>query len=676
MSAIVRRPRIERNQLTRARNQLDLSEPAERLEGSGPTRYVNLEPDRPPDSSSSGSSSGTAKHRDFSEDNEQPSGCLDCDAESQVIPETQQHEQNKVELLQSLLAIERDRNEQRRKNTTSLQTVLSHLQADYLKLQRSFVANLELAHNINGQRAAQVETLQLTVADKDKQIEQLRSQVDGTKLREEYDNSLVKQSALWRAEEEQLRNQLCLVEQQMASERVSHSQTLQQFQLRLDEQQARASKQIDSLEAKLLEANEQLDRLIKEPKEAQLRELRADNCRLSEEIDRLRADLESSKVKYESVSGRVADVLAEIEQIETRNNTELARLEHENGEQRKLANELRMKLQDGDEIIQVCQFNLQRSEKRVKGLLSALKSKESTYKELMQTIELRHEQANEKLSQELHRLQRNSIELEADLERKQADLVRLELEQANQLESLRNDRDCRLQKAQTERQKADKELKMAEMKLARELEAKEECCKQVEQLKREAQQFREESKRLSIELAKSEAKQYAKQQELEQLRLKANSGEMAANSRLRDEQQQSAELAEARRLVKRLESRCGEYKLENEKLKMKLRLSEANMSRINTAINKEQAKMAHEYERKLEQITIEQAAYERNRLRYKRHGNKLKRYCEHLRQVHQHFCTPSECGYQISGGRDSSPVKETEDTSSDHNYYCIDSSNL
>lgn len=591
----------------------------------------------------------------------------DSDCKEDVLDENER-QGHQLDLLKELLAVERRQNEQRRHNNSAMQQYLQKMQTEYLRLQRDLVEALELAHKIKSQKEAQLESLGETVKEKDRAIEKLKANLGGldeTKLREEFNALLAKQAQLARMEKQQMKEQVDKVEQQLIRERVANSQAIQQFQKKFDDERKFHENKVELAHKKLINLKLELNQVLNEPQNLVIRELKEEKSKLSNQVEELNLLLDENHAKYEQMRKRIENLLREQEQLERRSRDEIDKLHGQQVEQMRVLNETRLELEDKQEVAQFLQFNLQRSEKRVRNLLGALKSKETTFKETIGQLEVKHEQEIEKAANSLKATERKLIECESQLDKKQNELVKLQLEQESWLESTRSNRDQRVNKLMNDCQKATRELQTVEIKLALQLEEKEQKCKLIEQLQKEVGQFREESKRLSIGLTKCEAKLFSKQQELNQV--------IKEKSELEEEQQKGQvrlgnhdscyELEELRRHSKRLEATVDELKIINEKLAIKLKLSESNMNKLNASINKEHAKMVHDYERKLEQIRVEQGNYDRSKLRYKRYGYKLKKYCDHLRRVHAHLCNPSVCGYIIGSGgntnHQSTPLKST-----------------
>lgn len=425
--------------------------------------------------------------------------------------------EEKLDLLRNLLASERRNNLQRHRNNQAMQQYIRHLQNDYLRSQQDVIEALELGRCVKAQKEAQLAALSSTVEEKDRLIEQLRLTIDNLderKLREQFKGLLDKQKELAEAEKEQLRKQLEAIQQQLVGERVNNSQILQQFQAKLEEQLVTHDKETKTLRDQVANLEVKLERVLEEPKEIIIKELKEDKSRLALQLEDANLRSEESLKRFQSLKERLQGLVADQEQVEQKHNDELERFQAEQDQQRALLTQLKLKLEDKEELLQILQFNLDRCERRSKNLLNALKGKESAYKEMIGLMQVKHEEELERSTIELRACREKLVDLENELDNKRNQLIKLELEQENQLESIRNDRDQRIQKMVQERQKADRELQMAEIKLAHEKEELEIKNKQVNQLKKEVNQFKEESKRLSIELTKSEAKLCSKQKEL------------------------------------------------------------------------------------------------------------------------------------------------------------------
>lgn len=555
---------------------------------------------------------------------------------------------DKLAILRKLLAIERQRDEQRTANNNSMKQYLSKLQADYLMLQRELLEALEMAHKLRAQKDAQIELINETVNEKDRLIAKLKQNLedlDETKVRDEFKILLDKQSRLAKLEKEQFVEQIKVIEQQLVTERVNNSQILQQFQNKLDQQLQTHEQEVSKLDGKISNLELELEELLNEDKNQIIKNLREERSQLSCQLDELNLLVNESKTKHESMQKRLESLMREHELIGQKNSDDFKTLQEEHSNQKRILNELSLELEDKEEVVQILQFNLRMSEKSVKNLLSTSKDKETVYKKMINELELNHGQELAKLQNRIKMLERTNIENESQIDKKQNEIIKLELEHENQLESLKNDRDQRINKLLTEKQKADKETQAVELKLARQVEDQENKCKLIERLQKDVNQFRDESKRLTIELTKSEAKLFSRQKEFDQF---------CRNQKLHDknnsdgQQQVDFELDQAKQHSKRLEEQIFELTEDNEKLRMKLKLHETNISKLNLTLKKEHAEMIHEYETKLEEIKFEQSIYDRNKIKYKRYGHKLKKYCDHLRQVHNHMCNTSSCGYIIS----------------------------
>lgn len=557
----------------------------------------------------------------------------------------------KLSILRHLLSVERQCSQSRRQNLISMQKYLKELQNDYLHQQQELVEALELAHKIKVKKDSELEVVNETVKEKDRLIDQLKAQINSiveSKLRAEFESVQEKQHQLYELERQQLRDQITTVEQQLVRERVTNSQTMLQFQEKLADQVKLHETETNRLKERAKNFERDLERLLNEPQNLVIKTLKEEKFNCLNEIDELKMHLDESRSKYEKLRRRLEVLQQEQEQIEQSNQEEIDKLQESCNEQRRLANELALELDDKRETAEILQFNLQRSEKRARNLLNTLKGKEIAYKEIVNQLQVKNEQQADQAAKELRFLQEDLIRKSSLLDKKQNELMKIELEYENKLESMRNDRDQRIGLLEAEKQRLEKELKTTEVRLAREMSEKDNVGKLIEQLKNEANQFKQESKRLSIELTKSEAKLYSKQQELEKA-LGGGYEEIGSKgeSNIEDDPQQVAniyELEESRRHSKRLETLIETLKKENEKLTLKLRISESNLVRLNANITREQAKMYRECEKKLNQIMADQCIYNKYKLRYKKYGNKLKKYHQHLKQVHDHFCNPTTCG--------------------------------
>lgn len=581
---------------------------------------------------------------------------------------THDDELDKVAILRKLLAIERQRSEQKKANNDSMKQYLNRLQEDYLTLQRDLLESLEMCHKIKAQKDAQIEIISETLNEKDRHIDKLKhnlENLDETKVREEFKVLLDKQSKLAKLEKDQLAEQIHVIEQQLVTERVNNSQILQQFQNKLDQQLQTHEQEVSKLTGKISSLEMELNQLLNEDKNQIIKNLREEKSQFKCQVDELNLLLKESKTKHENLQTRVESLAREHEQIERSNRNNFDALQEECTNQKKIFNELKLELEDKEEVMQILQINLQRSEKRVKKLLTVLEEKEALYKELINQLELKHSQELEKLHNQVKSFERTIIENECQIDKRQNEIIKLELEHENHLESLKNDRDQRINKLLIEKQKVDKDFQSVELKLARQVEEFETKSKLIEQLQKEVIQFKEESKRLTIELTKSEAKLFSRQKEFDQFY--RNQRTINQNN-LNEQQQVDFELDQAKQHSRRLEEEIVELKEENEKLRMKLKLHETNISKINSAIKKEHAKMIHDYEAKLDEIKFEQGIYDKNKIKYKKYGHKLKKYCDHLRLVHNHLCNSSNCGYIISPMKpqttNSTPTKRTPNRSS------------
>lgn len=575
---------------------------------------------------------------------------------------------DKVAILRKLLVVERQRNEQKTVNNNSMKQYLGKLQADYLTLQRDLLETLETCHKMKAQKDAQIELINETVKEKDRLINKLKQNLEDLnelKVREEFKELLDKQSKLAKLEKDQLVEQIKVIEQQLVTERVNNSQILQQFQNKLDQQLQTHEQEVSKLNGKISTLELELDNLLNEDKNEIIKNLREEKSRLSCQFDEFNLLLNESKTKHESMQKRLESLVREHELFEQKNCDELKALRDEYSNQKRMFNELKLDYENKEEAVQILQYNLQMSEKSVRNLLATFKDKEAVYNKMINELELNNSQELEKLQSQVKILERSIIENECLIDKKQNEIIKLELEHENQLESLKNDRDQRINKLLLDKQRVDKEIQAAELKIARQIEDQESKNKLIEQLQKEVNQFKDESKRLTIELTKSEAKLFGRQKEFDQF---CRNQKILNQNNLNEQQQVDFELDQTKRHSKRLEEEIIELKENNERLKMKLKLHESSISEMNSAIKKEHAKMIRDYETKLEEIKFEQSVYDRNKIKYKRYGHKLKKYCDHLRQVHNHVCNSASCGYIISPMQpqttNSTPTKRTPDRSS------------
>lgn len=555
--------------------------------------------------------------------------------------------EQQLSALRDLLAIERERNERRRSNNKQLQSYIGHLEVDYLRLQRDLIESLELGHKIKAQKDAQIEALDENIKQKADLIDSLRGQLDATKLEDEFKVLLGKQAQLAQLEKQQLRQQVETTQQQLDKERLSHEQAAQQYESRLENQMQTHERECEEMRKRIEDLHAQINRMMNEPKNLVIKNLQEDKCQLICQIDDYDLSCKQLKAKYDALQKRCTTLVEEFEQTESKRQAEVASLLEQQAEQRRACNELKMQLDDKDELVQIAQFNLQRSEKRCKSLLGTLRSKEVSYKDLIVELESNHEKEVAKLRECSKAADRKLLDLGNELDKKQNDLIKLQLDHTNQIDCLRNDLQQKVNKLLMEKQKIDKDYQAAEVKLARESESKAVLVQANDKLKREVDQFRERSKQLSLDLTKSEAKLHDKQQELSSVVMRLQQARLNNSSNATQQQNAHMELENAKCQVKRLRDTITELKSENEHLCMKLKVSEATLCEASAAVTKEQAKLLIDYERKVKQFKQEHEKFDKNRLKYKHYVHKLKTYCEHLRKVHEHMCNPSACGYQM-----------------------------
>lgn len=556
-------------------------------------------------------------------------------------------DRHKVAILRQLLENERESNQRRRRNNAILQDHLAKLQAEYLELQRDLIQTLEMAHKIKEQKSAQLESTNELVREKDIIIQRLRETMDNldeSKVRQEFEVSMSKQKQLLNLQQQQLQDQITTLSSQLEIEQAKSSSLIIVHRKELDEARAKYEEEVGRLTNKCQQIQQDYDRVLEEPKNSIIKSLREDKCHLENQIDELNSIIHQGQLKYDSIKSRMQDLMDEFETVKRESEEEVEKSLELQLRQRQTINQLEMELEDKDEVIQIVQFNLQRSEKRVKNLLSALKNKESTYEELIHDLQMKYEEELEKSVVQKRLLERKAIDLDDEVNKKQNEIVRLELEHANQIDSLKNDRDQRVQKLTSEKQKLERDLQGIDLRLAEEVQDKEHLNEQLQILQKDLNQFKEASKRLSIEVTKTEARLYSKQQELQQLL------ERHANCRPnldRDESHLMLELEAERRRSKRFEETADELRNDCQKLSQKLKVSESSLSKLNANLNKEQAKLVAEYEKKLSQIRGYQCAFDKSQMKYRIYGNKLRKYCEHLKKAHRHLCNPSLCGYMM-----------------------------
>lgn len=579
--------------------------------------------------------------------------------------------EQRLELMRRLLRAEREENQKLSNISQSKQKQIKQLQQDYLRLQRDLVDTLELSRKLAGQKTAQIETLEKTVAEKSRLVENLTNNLDylsEEQVRKEFSSLLEKQKSLCNIELEQVREQKATCEQQLLRERVQSSELLQQFQAKIDDQ-IRAREEIESkLSNKIDALKAELQELLSRPQNSIIKSLQEDKSKLETDTNKLQLLLDKSQSQQRDSIKQVEELLLEHEHLKQMNNEQLEKLQDEISSLKQQNQQLSMNIESKQDEAQILDFNLQRTERRVKNLIGVLKTKESSYKDIIDRNEIKHEEQLEKLTAQCKSLEKQLINQNSELDSKQNELVKVQLEHENQLESLRSDRDQRLAKVNKLKSKLERDLQTAEIRLAREIDYRELNCKELEQALKDAEHFREESRRLSIELTKSDAKLFNKERELSSL-LNEMAGIKEAAAAMNEQRQgdeqsltgsnHQQQLEDTKKHTKRLEDIIARLRCENERLSTKLRINEMNLSKVNETIKKEHAKLLLDYDRKLEQIKLERVSYDKNRLRYKRYGYKLKKYCEHLQLVHEHICDPGHCGYLVS-----SPIKSSTRSSS------------
>lgn len=565
----------------------------------------------------------------------------------QTLPVAQLDCDKQLQLLRDLLRIERHNNDRRRANNISLQQYIQQLQAEYLRQQNDLVEVLETSHKIKRQKQAQLDVMEQTLNEKDQLIQQLQMKVELLKddggLQKSFQDALEKQKETSRLEQEQLRAELEDMEQKMAQERVDNSKMLLRFEEKLEEKNKLHEQDLSKLRDRLQETQTELNRILDEPHSLIVKALREEKAKLEAQIDDLQSALETSQSKFEGLRDKIEKLVSEHEQVEQENQIEIGKLQERLNQQRRTINDLRLDLDDKQEVIHVLEFNLQRSEKRAKNLVGAMKAKETTYKEMIEQVELNSEQEIARYVNRSRDTEKRLLDCESELQSKQNDIVRLQLEHENQLESLRNDRDERLNKMSLEKQRLELELTSYQTQIAHQSNQVNERCETINYLKRELDIFKNQCQRLTNELTKSEANLKSKQYEVQAV-LEAEQ-KRHQQALIESQQVTKNELEEAERLSTLLEASAKELRQDNERLRLKLSIAESNLSRLNSVMNKERSKIVEECERRLEDIRAQHNVFLKNKLRYKHYGHKLKKYCEHLRQVHQHLCNPTVCGH-------------------------------
>lgn len=565
----------------------------------------------------------------------------------QTLPVAQLDCDKQLQLLRDLLRIERHNNDRRRANNISLQQYIQQLQAEFLRQQNDLVEVLETSHKIKRQKQAQLDVMEQTLNEKDQLIQQLQMKVELLKddggLQKSFQDALEKQKETSRLEQEQLKAELEDMEQKMAQERVDNSKMLLRFEEKLEEKNKLHEQDLSKLRDRLQETQTELNRILDEPHSLIVKALREEKAKLEAQIDDLQSALETSQSKFEGLRDKIEKLVSEHEQVEQENQIEIGKLQERLNQQRRTINDLRLDLDDKQEVIHVLEFNLQRSEKRAKNLVGAMKAKETTYKEMIEQVELNSEQEIARYVNRSRDTEKRLLDCESELQSKQNDIVRLQLEHENQLESLRNDRDERLNKMSLEKQRLELELTSYQTQIAHQSNQVNERCETINYLKRELDIFKNQCQRLTNELTKSEANLKSKQYEVQAV-LEAEQ-KRHQQALIESQQVTKNELEEAERLSTLLEASAKELRQDNERLRLKLSIAESNLSRLNSVMNKERSKIVEECERRLEDIRAQHNVFLKNKLRYKHYGHKLKKYCEHLRQVHQHLCNPTVCGH-------------------------------
>lgn len=563
--------------------------------------------------------------------------------------------ENQLKILRDLLRLERENNSKQQQHNADLQQTINRLQVDFLRQQSDLVEALEFSGKLKTQKDSQISMVETTLVEKDRLIEQLRLQLaslDETKLRKSFNETLEKQQQLAKLESEQLRTQINQQDEQISQERAEHSRLLQQLQSKANDQIRLHELEMDTLGKRLAESQTEIERMLSEPQNLIIKSLREDNSKLKSQIDETNVLLDESQRRYENLKEKLALVSEEQEQMSRQNQEESDRMQQATLEQRHNMNELKLELEDKQEVIQILQFNLQRSEKRVKSLIGALKNKEEIYNQLLNQMETQQQQNTQKDKVELNRLQSQLVESDSDLMKKQNELVRLRMEYENQLEIMRNECDERINKCNLDKQRLERDLQSAEMRLVRETELVESKTKQNDQLQKETNQHRDDCKRLLMELSQNQTNLFATQKELANLKeMHKNTFGCLASDDMDAHRQQvdrlKLQIDEERRHSNRYKNQLETIKKDHEKMCVKLRIAESNLIKMTSSINREHARMLRDYEKKLELVRSDQVNFDRNKLRYKRHSHKLKKYCEHLLKVHDHICNSDTCGYSI-----------------------------
>lgn len=556
----------------------------------------------------------------------------------------------KIELLQNLLITERKKHDLRRKNNKTMRTFLERLQDDYLRLQQELVDAFELGHKIKARKDAQLEAAQQTIDEKEKTIAKLREQiaaVDDMRLRSEFDSLAEKQRKLFEIEREALKSQLKSLESQIVNERRNNSQLLSDFQHKFDEKALADDKEIASLRAKLATKETELLNLLNQPTNEALRELRAQNQFLSGKLEEYKHLFENCHVKYETIKQRLEMLIVENEQNDEKNYEELQKLQMLYTEQRRQVGQISLDLQDKEEALHMLTFSLNRSEQRAKNLLVALKGKEELHESLMSKQSAESSASIEKLSNELGEVRQQLSNCRSELNDKSNELTRLGLEHASQTELLKSSGDEQARLLESKLALLEQKLKSKEKVVAGCLLQSTKDCEKIDQLTSRLETSSSNVDKLSKKLSACVSDLNSKLDAIKSMEKKIASLEKINSENAEFKYQ--FDMSKTRE--SRLQSALEELRKEKEKLCMKLKLTETKLIKLNDSFSSEQAKIVGDYEYKIQTSRLNRLADERDMFKYKKYSSKLKRYCEHLREVHEHVCNPAKCGYLITNSK-------------------------
>lgn len=239
---------------------------------------------------------------------------------------------NREKELQSLLAEERERSEQRRLNYTRLKEEHIKLQKDFLTLTGE-LKNILHEDKLKEERLTlQIDHVTKLVSEKDRLIQDLREEVasrDPSKIREKLSFELKEPLRRLQLEKEQVTRECEKLTYDLKVSHLKVTQLEKEITDAIERTKLTFVAEINCLKREKEELKVTIAELSKLPDNQKLSTLMEENCRLKSKLTQNKVSLEESQINYNKICNRFDLLISQIETRDVENETLLSTLKNE-----------------------------------------------------------------------------------------------------------------------------------------------------------------------------------------------------------------------------------------------------------------------------------------------------------------------------------------------------------